>query len=166
MLERNPLRGYKPPMEKNPVRVVLGNDEYRALREVSDGIDWRFSTALVLAHETGHRIGAIRALRWSDVDLEEGTVRWRAEHEKNGYEHRTPLTKEAVAALEEARRQNPSIGDTPVFPAPKDPQSPSTGTWPGTGGRRPRSLRRLNQHRVADGIRYVGSSLPIICTSR
>ena len=27
------------------------------------------SVALVLAHETGHRIGAIRQLRWSDIDL-------------------------------------------------------------------------------------------------
>ena len=120
MLERNPLKGYRPPIEKNPVRVVLSEDEYGALCRVSRDVDWRFQTALVLAHETGHRIGAIRALRWSDVDLEEGTVRWRAEHEKNGYEHETPLTGEAIGALEEARRRNPGIGDAPVLPAPKD----------------------------------------------
>ena len=120
LLERNPLKGYRPPIEKNPVSVVLTDDEYGALLKVSPDVDWRFQTALVLAHETGHRIGAIRALRWSDVDLEEGTVRWRAEHEKNGYEHETPLTEEAIAALEEARRRNPGIGDAPVLRAPKD----------------------------------------------
>ena len=76
--------------------------------------------ALVLAHETGHRIGAIRQLRWSDVDLAARKVHWRAQHEKTGYEHTTPLTNEAVFALETARTTNPGIGDAPVLPAPKD----------------------------------------------
>ena len=84
-------------------------------------MDWRFRVALVIAHETGHRIGAIRQLRWSDIDMERRTIRWRAEHEKTGHEHRTPVTAEALAALEEARRQNPGIEDAPVFPAPGDP---------------------------------------------
>ena len=44
-----------------------------------------------------------------------------AEHEKTGYEHRTPITAMARAVLEEARRHNPGIGDAPVLPAPKDP---------------------------------------------
>ena len=44
----------------------------------------------------------------------------RAEHEKTGYEHRTPMTVMARAALVEARRRNPGIGDAPVMPAPKD----------------------------------------------
>ena len=47
-------------------------------------------------------------------------VRWRAEHEKSGYEHRTPVTAEALAALEEARKRNPGIGDAPVLPSPQD----------------------------------------------
>ena len=37
--------------------MVLAEDEYRALLEVSRRVDWRFRVALVLAHETGHRIG-------------------------------------------------------------------------------------------------------------
>ena len=54
------------PREKNPTRVVLSQAEYEALLRVSAKIDWRFRVALVLAHETGQRIGAIRQLRWSD----------------------------------------------------------------------------------------------------
>jgi integrase len=46
---------------------------------------------LVLAHETGHRIGAIRQLRWSDVDLKEKRILWRAENDKIGMEHSPPL---------------------------------------------------------------------------
>ncbi len=121
LLDSNPLKGLKTPKEKNPVRVVLSEEEYQALLEVSRPVDWRFRVALVVAHETGHRIGAIRQLRWSDIDMEGGVVRWRAEHEKSGYEHRTPVTAEAVAALEEARKRNPETGDTVVLPSPKYP---------------------------------------------
>ena len=121
LLDRNPLKGLRKPVEKNPTRVVLSEKEYQALLQVSRQVDWRFHAALVLAHETGHRIGAIRNLRWADIDLEGREVRWRAEHEKTGYEHTTPLTDEAVAALEEARRMNPVSGNGPVLPAPADP---------------------------------------------
>ena len=120
LLASNPLRGLKTPTEKNPTRVVLSEEEYQALLGVSRQVDWRFHVALVLAHETGHRIGAIRQLRWSDICLESGVVRWRAEHEKTGYEHSTPVTAEAVAALEEARRMSAGTGDAPVLPAPTD----------------------------------------------
>ena len=121
LLGSNPLKGLKTPTEKNPTRVVLAEEEYQALLGVSREVDWRFHVALVLAHETGHRIGAIRHLRWSDIDLEARAIRWRAEHEKTGYEHRTPMTAEAVAVLEQARERRAGIEVAPVLPAPRDP---------------------------------------------
>ena len=121
LLESNPLRGLKLPKEKNPNRVMLTEAEYEALLRVSLEVDWRLRVALVLAHETGHRIGAIRQLRWSDVDIEGRTIRWRGEHEKTGYEHRTPVTTEAVAALEEARSRSQGTKIGPVLPSPRDP---------------------------------------------
>ena len=121
LLDSNPLRGLKKPRQKNPLRVVLSDDEYRALLKVSRRVDWRFRVALVLAHETGHRIGAIRKLQWSDIDIEGRTILWRAEHEKTGYEHTTPLTDEAIAVIEEARERNPARGNAPVLPSLRDP---------------------------------------------
>ena len=121
LLESNPLRGLKAPKEKNPTRVLLTHAEYEALLKVSPRVDWRFRVALVIAHETGHRIGAIRQLRWSDIDMQDKIIRWRAENEKTGYEHRTPITAEALTVLEEARMRNPRAGNAPVLPAPKDP---------------------------------------------
>ena len=47
-------------------------------------------------------------------------MRWRAKHEKTGYEHTTPVTDEALAALEEARALSAGTGDRPVLPAPTD----------------------------------------------
>ena len=120
MLDHNPLKGLGVPKMKNPVRVVLSDEEYETLLKVARRMDWRFRVALVLAHETGHRIGAIRKLRWSDIDFEDRTILWRAEHEKTGYEHRTPVTDEAITALEEARRHVHGAGDALVLPAPRD----------------------------------------------
>ena len=120
LLDSNPLKGLRKPKEKNPNRVVLTEDEYQALLGVSRQVGWRFHVALVLAHETGHRIGAIRELRWDDIDIEGREVRWRAEHEKTGYEHVTPLTAEAVAALEEARSRSEGTTSGPVLPSPRD----------------------------------------------
>ena len=31
-------------------------ERYEAMLAVAEGVDWRFRVALVLAHETGHRI--------------------------------------------------------------------------------------------------------------
>ena len=121
LLRSNPLKGLRVPREKNPNRVLLTQAEYEALVKVSAEMDWRFRVALVLAHETGHRIGAIRKLAWSDIDVSAGVIRWRAEHDKTGNEHRTPVTTEALSVLEEARGHNPGIGDVPLLPAPSDP---------------------------------------------
>ena len=121
LLASNPLKGLKAPVEKNPLRVVLCDEEYRALLKVSRRVDWRFHVALVLAHETGHRIGAISKLQWADIDIEGRTIRWRAEHEKTGYEHRTPATDKAIAAFEEAQERNPARGNAPVLPSTQDP---------------------------------------------
>ena len=121
LLKSNPLKGLKKPAQKNPRRVLVTEQEYQALLRVSLEVDWRFHVALVLAHETGHRIGAIRQLRWSDIDFDGGAIRWRAEHEKTGYGHLTPATAEAIAVLEEAQRWNPGNGDAPLLPHTRDP---------------------------------------------
>ena len=59
-------------------------------------------------------------IRWSDIDFDGETIRWRAEHEKTGYEHTTPLTAEALAVLEEARRMSRGTGNRPVLPSSRD----------------------------------------------
>ncbi len=120
LLDSNPLRGLRKPREKNPNRVVLTENEYRAMLNVSRRVGWRFHVAFVLAHETGHRIGAIRKLRWPDIDFENKTIRWRAEHEKTGYGHITPLTAEAIAVLQEASRMGRDKKNGPVLPSTAD----------------------------------------------
>lgn len=43
------------------------------------------------------------------------------EPEQTGYEHRTAVTAEALAVLEQAQGRNPGIRDIPLLPAPKNP---------------------------------------------
>ncbi len=124
LLERNPLEGLSYPKEENPRRPILNDKEYAALLGVSRTVDPAFELALVLANETGHRIGAISLLRWSDVDFESQTIRWRASHDKIGFEHQTPLTGSAFGALQRSRKAQGSIGDAWIFPAPRDHSQP------------------------------------------
>lgn len=123
LLDRNPIKGMPWPKQPSPRRVMLTAEEYQAMEKVAGQIPL-FELALVLAHETGHRIGSIRLLKWSDLNLEDGRVRWRAEHDKIGFEHQTFLTKPALDVLGKARADRPSIGDTWLFPAPGNPSVP------------------------------------------
>lgn len=124
LLDRNPLKGCPWPKEQAPKRPVLRHEEYEALRAVAQDVHPLFVLALLLAHETGHRIGAIRLLKWSDVDLKRGVMRWRAGADKMGFEHESLLTPEALAGLERARAERPAIGDSWLFPAPENPDTP------------------------------------------
>src|SRR5688572_2971493 len=103
---------------------MLSKEQYAKLLSVAASVDPSFELALRVAHETGHRIGAIRQLRWSDVDLPAKRIRWRAENDKIGLEHSPPLSKAAVDALTTAKKKRAAIGDGPVFPAPEDPSQP------------------------------------------
>lgn len=134
LIDRNPWRGFKPELPKyTPRRPILTADQYDALLKVGDQVAPGFKLALILAYETGHRIGAIRHLRWSDLDFERQVIRWRVQNDKIGLGHETPMSKAARSALLAARQQEAAIGDRWVFPAPKDAEAPVSAllvqTW-------------------------------------
>lgn len=119
LLERNPLAGMKIPGEEHPSRPILRDDEYRDMLEAAWALEKKGAGAsetqfetppilyvllLTLAHETGHRIGAIARLKWGDVSFDRLTITWRKENDKIGMDHTTPLTPPAIVALERARR--------------------------------------------------------------
>jgi len=124
LLDRNPLRGLQIPKEDSPKRPVLMQEQYETLLSVADSVSPDFRVALTLCHETGHRVGAVRMLRWSDIDLDRGLVRWRGENDKIGFEHTTYLSDGAKSVLSELRQTRPAIGDAFLFPSPADPSTP------------------------------------------
>lgn len=141
LLERNPLRGISLPREKNPRRPVATEERYRATLAVADQIlmevSWfdepktvrsHLRELLVLANETGRRLSAIRQLRHSDVLLDRGShgsLRFRADSDKMGYESIVPMTAEAREAVKGAlARGTLRFGNAPLFPAPRNPGEP------------------------------------------
>jgi integrase len=124
LLERNPLKGLTLPTEDSPVRSVIAAEQYEVLREAARNLGQDVELMLVIVHETGHRIGSVRRLRWSDIDLDRRMIRWRAENDKIGFAHETPLSKEAVELLTRAQRAQAVIGDAWVFPSPGDESKP------------------------------------------
>jgi integrase len=122
LLERNPLKKMPWPKEAAPNRPTLTAEQYDALRMIAPAVHPLADLLLLVAHETGHRGGAVRLLRWDDVNEKAGTVRWRGENDKMRREHVTPLSDAALAALKERWPKN---GGSPwIFPALKDSSQP------------------------------------------
>jgi len=121
LLKENPWYGVKFPKEKNPRRPVMSHTTFHALLKVADRVHPLLTLALVVAEGTGRRISAWRNLRWDDIDFQEHTIRWRAEHDKSGYEEIVPMSEAVEEALRGARKLQGAIGSAPVFPAPRNP---------------------------------------------
>jgi integrase len=120
-LDKDPLKGLPYPQELNTQRPMLTEQQYQTLLATAEGMNPTFKLLLVIVHETGHRIGAVRQLRWLDVDVERAEVLWPASTDKMGRSHVTPLTEEALRALKGARS---GIGHAWVFPTPSNPSQP------------------------------------------
>jgi integrase len=110
----NPLRGQVVPAEKNPRQPMINQEQYQALMDHSP--DPRFMLALQLCNETGHRLNSVRQLKWSDIDFDRRVIQWRAETDKSGKHHETPLTDGAAVALRDSLRREARIVDGWVFP--------------------------------------------------
>ena len=113
---------------ETPRRPVFTKAQHRALLPVAPELPWQFGCLLLLAYETGHRLSAVLNLQWRDVSLTASRISWRAENDKIGYEHVTPMTEGARSAFEDARRIAPGIGDLPVVPGMQD-RKHSVGVW-------------------------------------
>ena len=124
LLKENPLVGARLPSEKNPNRPVMTHDVYCRLLEVAERVHPLLKLALIVAEGTGRRLSAWRSLFWDDVDFEAGMIRWSAVNDKKGYEQVVPMSDAVKHALSVARKAQKAIGNTPVFPAPKNPATP------------------------------------------
>ena len=129
----NPLEGFTPPAGGVPFRPRISEAGYQARLAIADEIGpgpspTRFHVMLVLAHETGHRRGAIRLLRRSDLDLERKLVRWRGTGDKIDLDHVTPLSDTAVALLRARLAAAPVIGEGWLFPSLRRPGQPLEAT--------------------------------------
>jgi integrase len=126
LLDRNPLQGLPYPKEAGVRRPILLSETYEQLTRAAPTVGALCSLLLLVVHETGHRIGAVRLLRWSDLDLKIGDsrVHWRAENDKMKLDRNTPLSEEATESLRRIWRQREDLRDGWVFPSPDNPSQP------------------------------------------
>jgi integrase len=124
LLAHNPLKGLPYPSKDNPRRPMLSDKAYRKMLGAAKWVHPLCETFFVVAHETGHRAASVRHLRWSDLDLEKETIRWRAENDKIGFLHTTPLSRPALDALARLQKARGAIGEHWIFPSDTDPAKP------------------------------------------
>ena len=142
LLDKHPLAGIAPIRERNPRRAVATWERYqttrKAIQKLADEATeshvqqhWvRVELVLVLAEATGRRIGSIRHLRWEDIDLTRGTIRWRRESDKKRKEWVIPIPETLVDELRQFQRRLLVAGGL-IFPSPYNPQVPIDGRWLG-----------------------------------
>ena len=82
-------------------------------RRIADG-----ELLVCLLWFTGHRASSVRQLRWDDLDLERGVIRWRAEVDKIGYQHETPIHSELLPVLQRGHAIAELTGETWLFRDP------------------------------------------------
>jgi integrase len=81
---------------------------------VADDVHPYLRTLIVLARTTGRRLSAILGLQWDDIDFVNGTIRWRAEHDKLRKTWVVPVAR----AARRFRALYPGVGQAQVVPHP------------------------------------------------
>lgn len=127
LLEADPLRGHRLPERRDPRRPAADRERYEKTLAVAGEVDERLRVMLVLAWETGQRLSAIRQLRYSDLLFDEGphgSIRWRAEHQKNREAAVLPISAAAREAVGRYVRERPGIGEGWLLPHTEEPTRP------------------------------------------
>lgn len=125
-LDRNPLQGFPFPKDSGVRRPVILAEAYEKMTRVAPEVSPVCALLLLVVHETGHRIGAVRQLRWSDLNLDVtgANIHWRAETDKLKLDRNTPLSDGAAEALRASWRKRGDLRDGWVFPSPDDASQP------------------------------------------
>jgi integrase len=115
LLRQHPLEGFRIPSERDPKRPIVSDTTVGTLLAVADEVHPSLRTLIVLARTTGRRLSAILGLRWDDIDFVNGTIRWRAEHDKLRKTWVVPASRAALAELARFRSLYPGVGQAHVF---------------------------------------------------
>jgi integrase len=141
MLAENPFRGLKLPDNPNVVRSIWTHDRFEKVLAVAETltmqVEWYgkrrlvpccLADVMVIAEETGRRIGAVRQLRVSDLKLSDtseakphGVIEWPAGTDKKRKSWRGPISRTLRERLLRILRARESVGgDGYLFPAPRN----------------------------------------------
>jgi len=119
----SPALAVKAPKAKRRLPQVLDADEAKALVEVPTDapLGLRDRALLELFYSSGLRLSELCALRWHDLQLEDGLVTVLGKGRK---QRSVPVGSHARAALAAWRADQRPAADAPVFPGRNGPLSP------------------------------------------
>jgi integrase/recombinase XerC len=119
----NPAAAIRAPKAPRKLPQVLDPDEAKALVEVPTDapLGLRDRALLELFYSSGLRLSELCALRWRDLDLNDGLVTVLGKGRK---QRSVPLGSHARNALHEWRASTGATPDAPVFPGRNGPITP------------------------------------------
>ena len=117
IVEANPAHRVERPAKETPRQRTLKNEEIVSLWAALQDFDPVVAASYRLRLLTAQRGQEVRSMRWQDIDGDWWTI--PATVSKNGLEHRVPLSRMALEALEELK---PITGDSDwVLESPRLP---------------------------------------------
>ncbi len=125
----NPASKIKPPKLNNEVTECLTQDEIHRLMKILDTwVNQRAALLVKFALYTGFRRGEVFALKWEDVDLENGMITLK--ETKGGKDTNLPISDKALSVLRKAKGLLPTPDCPFVFPSRTGNKRTTIGkTW-------------------------------------
>jgi integrase/recombinase XerC len=122
-IEASPAAAIRAPKAPRKLPRVLDVDEASRLVEVPTDVPLgvRDRALLELFYSSGLRLSELCALRWRDLQLDDGLVTVLG---KGGKQRSVPVGSHARAALAAWRGERPASADAPVFPGRNGPITP------------------------------------------
>ena len=124
LLRDNPLDGMAKRLKvrpnPTPNKPTIRHDEFEKLVKGARKLPMYTRVFLILTEAAGRRAGAVRQLRWENVDLDRGRIHWRGDRgvDKMQLQMTRPTTRRAMRYLRVWQKHCPS--QDWVFPAPRD----------------------------------------------
>lgn len=99
IVEISPVAALRPPIKEVARDRWLNDDEIKSFWRGCEAEGYPFEQFGKLLLLTGQRLREISDMRWSELDLEKGTLTLKGSRTKNGTTHVLPLSPQAVAIL-------------------------------------------------------------------
>lgn len=74
VIPNNPCQRVKPPTSKHAKMPLLNEEQVKVMLTALEGEPLKYRTIILLALDSGLRLGELMALKWDDVDMESGVI--------------------------------------------------------------------------------------------
>jgi integrase len=123
IIAASPCAGVKPPTAERARDRVLSDEELRLVWRAADKLGGTFSPLVKMLALTGQRRDEVARMRWEELDLDARLWTLPPARTKNNQPHEVPLSKAALAVLQNV----PRIASSPFVLTTNGGASPASG---------------------------------------